>query len=193
MANSRICSIPKCGKPHIARGYCKSHYNRFMDHGDPLAGIAPKGVPLQWIIDHIGHSSDQCLTWPFGTRADGRGAILIDGRHQYAHRHMCLLAHGEAPSPDYETAHSCGRGHFGCVNPKHLRWATRSENCNDRTIHGTQNRGERCGNAKLTETDVRTIRSLQGIEDQRELASRFGVTATTIGSIHNRKLWGWLV
>lgn len=33
-----ICSLPDCGKPQIARGWCNPHYLRWRNHGDPLAG-----------------------------------------------------------------------------------------------------------------------------------------------------------
>lgn len=35
MANPRLCSIPDCGKPHRARGYCGKHLMRVYAHGDP--------------------------------------------------------------------------------------------------------------------------------------------------------------
>lgn len=38
----RICSIEGCDKPYQARGWCQSHYARYMRHGDPLAGRAPR-------------------------------------------------------------------------------------------------------------------------------------------------------
>lgn len=34
MANPRLCSIPECGKPHKAKGYCDKHYQRLQSHGD---------------------------------------------------------------------------------------------------------------------------------------------------------------
>ncbi len=39
----RICSIPGCGRPHSARGYCATHNNRVeANNGDPLAHIPIK-------------------------------------------------------------------------------------------------------------------------------------------------------
>lgn len=32
----RVCAIPRCGKPHVARGWCKRHYDRWRANGDPL-------------------------------------------------------------------------------------------------------------------------------------------------------------
>ncbi len=37
------CSIPGCGKPKDARGYCPGHYARWRRYGDPLGGGAARG------------------------------------------------------------------------------------------------------------------------------------------------------
>lgn len=44
MATSRICSIPDCGKPAKAHGWCVRHYRRWLRHGDPCGGRALRGV-----------------------------------------------------------------------------------------------------------------------------------------------------
>ncbi len=36
MASSRICTIPDCGKPHRARGWCATHYAWYRAHGAPI-------------------------------------------------------------------------------------------------------------------------------------------------------------
>ena len=190
----RHCSLPGCRNLHIARGFCKKHYNRFMSYGDPYAGQTPMGTVQHWLHDHKDHEGDECLDWPFAKHPEGYGQArdVTLGRGVNAHRIMCTLAHGSCPEDKDEVAHSCGNGHLGCINPKHLRWATRSENCNDRTGHGKQNRGERCGMAKLNRDQVREIRSLKGIIAASALAARYSVSSTTIYSIHSRRLWGWL-
>lgn len=35
----RICSIDGCELPHVARGWCSSHYQRFRAYGDPNAPV----------------------------------------------------------------------------------------------------------------------------------------------------------
>lgn len=32
---TKPCAVDSCSKPFLARGYCKSHYRRFMTYGDP--------------------------------------------------------------------------------------------------------------------------------------------------------------
>lgn len=72
-----------------------------------------------------------------------------------------------------------------------MRWKTPSENQMDRVAHGTSNRGERCGSARLTENDVRTIR-IRSDERVGVLAREYGVTHGTIIAIRKRKSWAWL-
>lgn len=42
MAKLRLCSIPDCGKPHWAKGWCSLHYRRNKKHGTPLPQIQPQ-------------------------------------------------------------------------------------------------------------------------------------------------------
>lgn len=41
MADERLCSIPGCGKKHLASGWCSAHYSRNRRHGDPLSSAVP--------------------------------------------------------------------------------------------------------------------------------------------------------
>jgi hypothetical protein len=195
------CSIDGCqGNAHRsakgARGYCGAHYWRLSKHGDPLGGgpcRAKPGEPQRFIQEvALQHTSDDCLIWPFGKSRDGYGMVLIDGKKVVASRYVCERAHGAPPTPEHEAAHSCGKGHLGCIAAGHLDWKTRADNQADRLLHGTHSRGERSYGAKLTEADVREINKLKGVERQRKLAARFGVSPATVSHIHNGRIWAWL-
>src|SRR5690606_22017504 len=101
----------------------------------------PRGFAPKWLKDHVAHTADDCLIWPYAKLANGYAAIRIDGKTTTAARIMCVAAHGEPLTPQLEAAHSCGNGHLGCVNPRHLRWATTAENNSDKNIHGTMMKG----------------------------------------------------
>jgi hypothetical protein len=192
VANTRLCSIPDCRKKHYARDLCYGHYMRQRRHGDPIAGRIPPGEALDWLEAHLDHEGDDCLVWPYADDGKGYGVIKYDGRQQYAHGVICTRVHGPAPTELHEVAHSCGRGQFGCVNPKHLRWATRVENHADKLGHGTHTRGERSPAVKITEDDARQILALKGKMMQKDIAAKFGVTLGHVSNIHLGQRWGWL-
>ena len=187
------CGVEGCvSPPNGKRGMCNAHYIRDYRYGDVHHKTrADHGEPSRWLREHVAFDGDDCLIWPFATGRDGRGRLQNDISPQ-AHRAMCILVCGDPPSPDHEAAHSCGRGHDACVNPKHLRWATPVENAADRLIHGTEVRGEDCPQTKLTERDVHKIRSLYGSASHSEIGLMFGVSGGTIGDIFNRRTWAWL-
>lgn len=92
------------------------------------------------------------------------------------------------PSHNYQIAHRDGDK----TNNHHsnLRWATRAENERDKLAHGTSNRGERSGTAKLSNRDAELVRDLcrmapRGI--QKRLAEYFQVTGGTISNIASGK------
>lgn len=196
MANPKLCSIPDCGKPALKRGWCSSHYQRWLKGGDPLSGgayRAARGELLKFVHSvALLHKSNECLIWPFGSGTDGYGKIQVKGKTLRAPRLICELAHGKPPTLKHEAAHSCGNGHLGCVSPNHLRWATNIENHADRLIHGTHLRGERQPLAKLTAANVQFIRESAGRLKQRELAEMFGVTQANISNILTNRHWQWL-
>lgn len=153
---------------------------------------SPKGTSYSWILAHVGHVGEDCLTWPFGG-CNGYGHLTIERKQRYAHRLMCELTRGPAPSSDHEAAHSCGRGQFGCVNPRHLSWKTKSENQHDRREHGTGNVWG--GRGKLTDAQASEIRALHGTMSQKEIAALYGVSRANIslimtGNLHANKVRG---
>jgi hypothetical protein len=186
------CSVDGCEGIAKARGWCGTHYWRWQTHGDPMqtVGLTP-GTLRRWLESHLDFSEQGCLRWPFN-KGDGRGTIHFDGHSMSPSRAMCILTHGDPPSPLHVAAHSCGKGHEGCVSPLHLSWKTQIENAADKVAHGTHNRGVQNPRAKLTETDVLEIRAARGLQSQRSLAIRYGVTQSMVYSIQVGRAWSYL-
>jgi hypothetical protein len=196
MAHSRICSIPDCGKPHYGRGWCRNHYAHCSKHGDPLAGkfdgpwTAKPGEPMRHFKEVVlRYDGDECLIWPFYRGKKGYARLRYDGVQRQVSRLVCEAVNGPPPSDDCEAAHSCGNGHLGCVAKRHLSWKTKKGNADDRDRHGRTARGEKNGCAKLTEEEIRTIRSLRGSQTGKEVAKMFGVCPATISAIQLRQKW----
>jgi hypothetical protein len=78
-----------------------------------------------------------------------------------------------------------------------LTWGTRQENMADRTRlgeHGNKSRpGETHGRAKLTDEDVRLIRSLRPETTYPALMKRFNVSLSTLKAIVKGKAWTHLL
>lgn len=191
MAKLIICSVEGCENSVECKSLCSKHYQRLKRRGDPLYVWKPatKVVELQ---AYLSASTNECLIWPGARLSSGYAAIRFENKTQSASRVMCVIAHGEPPTPTYEAAHSCGNGHLACINPRHLFWKTPTENQADKIIHGTTNRGERSASAKLTEEKVKAIRALDGRYSRREIGDMFGVSRQTAKDIILRRRWSWL-
>ena len=137
---------------------------------------------MTWIRDHLGYEHEYCLIWPFGRNRNGYGCIGREGKYIYVHRYICELVNGPSPADDYQVLHSCGRGHDGCVNPRHLSWGTPTENQLDRDSVGRPR-------TKLTPEQAAEIRDLKGLEHVVETARRFGVTEANVRQIQSGKTW----
>lgn len=186
---TRTCSIEGCNRQHLARGWCRAHYLRWFRHGDPLAGGTPYGEPQEYFRTVvIAYNGDDCLFWPYGKNV--YGYAMMGG--EYVSRLVCEEENGPPPSDNLDAAHSCGKGHLGCVSRRHLSWKTRAENLADKIEHGTDSRGERCHFAKLTERDVLAIRAAVNHRKQREIAQEYDIDQSTVSDIVRRKSWFWL-
>lgn len=144
-----------------------------------------EGAAIRFVRSHQNYpSTDWCLIWPFSTtRGYGRFGYL--GKGYYAHRFMCELAHGRAPSPHHEAAHSCGD--TACVNPNHLSWKTPGENGLDNRQHGTHVRSRYGNVGKLTPEQADAIRAQKGEKTLLELADEYGVSESCISNVWTGK------
>lgn len=135
------------------------------------------GVGFRWLQKHANYQGDDCLPWPFikDSRV-GRGRVSYQGEQYWAHRLMCIMVHGEPPTPKHQAAHECGKGHYGCVNPRHLAWKTNSENQLDRRKNGNMLRNRLGPRPGLRPDQIEQLRSLAGTKTQVEIAKQFGVS-----------------
>lgn len=186
----RTCTVDGCDKPLDKVGLCGMHRWRLLKHGDLSFRKESK---MEWLIRHSDYQGDDCVAWPFAVdKITGRGTVGAGSRGRSAPKVMCSLAHGKPPTSKHQAAHNCGKGHEGCLNPRHLRWDTCQANIDDMVAHGTRQYGEQIRSGKLTEKDVHEIRRLGRTVRTKVLKERYGVTSTTINNIRARKSWAWL-
>jgi hypothetical protein len=148
----------------------------------------PGHSPLMaWMRDHVDYSGDDCLIWPFSRTRDGYGTFGRNGKVIKVHRYFCQIVNGDPPSHKHHAAHSCGNGHLGCVNPRHVQWKSPRDNQNERLKHGRPFTGRR---RKFTPEQIAEIRSLKGKEVSRAVAGRFDVSEAAIRQIWAGKIYG---
>lgn len=180
------CSVLDCDRPHKGRGLCRVHLMRLRKHGDVHAAQpVVQRTASPWLKAHVNHQADECLIWPFTRAQGGPGSVTgtvvgLSRGNISASRAMCILAHGSPPSSDHVAAHNCGNGHLACVNPRHLRWATKLENAADTLIHGTRRSAGPKGRRALTAKQIEAVRILKDQMSAADIAEIFSVSLPTV-------------
>jgi hypothetical protein len=140
-----------------------------------------EGRAFRFIVAHQTYAhKDWCLIWPF-TKVRGYGSFGYLGKRYYAHRYMCELVNGSAPSDVHEAAHSCGES--SCVNPHHLSWKLPADNGLDCRSHGTHVRNTDGPGGRITSEQAAEIRALKGVKKLDEIAAEYGVSYSTVSNI----------
>lgn len=129
-----------------------------------------------------------CRDWPWGQNSRGYGVLLWGGVPGARVTHIVLELSGRPrpPAPEHHALHSCDNPL--CAAPWHLRWGNNEENVADKMERERQVRGVTHYRAKLSDDDVRAIRS--SAETNVALAARYGMHKTTIGKIRRGLRWG---
>lgn len=127
-----------------------------------------------------------CLEWESGKISEGYGQFWAAGRNFRSHRIAFILAIGIDPC-ELKVCHSCNNP--ACCNPAHLSIGTDKDNADDRNRAGrtAKPKGEKNGQAKLTEHQVVAIRSDTRL--YREIALDFNINKSHVGDIKRRTKW----
>ena len=116
--------------------------------------------------------------------------VYKDGKTYVKRVHYFLLITFVGPRPTgYCCRHLDGNSQNNDLD--NICWGTYKENTQDAVDHGTFQRGERNGKAKLTDDTVREIRQLYttGNYSQRQLARLFNIGKSTIGAVTLHQAW----
>lgn len=123
------CSIDECEKPTRARGWCNAHWIRWKRHGDTNICLTNHHLPLIERFWMKVEKGSDCWNWAgaLDTLGYGQFAGSVNGEkgRSMAHRFAYEILVGLIPE-GLEVDHRCSNRK--CVNPAHLRLATRKQN-----------------------------------------------------------------
>ncbi len=159
-----------------------------MPTGIYLRKPQPRKDPLLRFWKYVARTHDDddlCWPWTAGTTEQGYGAFWVDGKTVPAHRFIFQMTH---PTPLRTTEFVCHRcDNPPCVRRSHLFLGTSTDNIHDainkgrfdpyRIARTPSPRGEKNARHKLTEDQVREIRTLyqQGQAGKRSAVSLRGL------------------
>lgn len=134
---------------------------------------------------------DACWEWLASKKRGGYGQFgLVNGKMVGTNRYAYELFRGPVPE-DLQVLHTCDNP--GCVNPRHLFLGTGLDNMQDRDRKGRHVPcpGEKHGQHKLTEAQVREIRSryVPRVVTLKMLAAEYDVCESEISQLVRRKIW----
>lgn len=142
---------------------------------------------------YIPEPNSGCWIWTACTSRDGYGQIALGGKFRVsllAHR-VSYELHKEPIGEGLSVLHKCDTP--ACVNPDHLLLGTQNDNVQDMVKKGRNRHpyGEYHPQSKLTFKQVAEIRKERATKKTifKDLAKKYGVSATVVCGIVNKKNW----
>jgi hypothetical protein len=186
----KVCKIEGCDARHEAKGFCKLHYQR-NKRGTSMDAdkFLPKTLEQKFWSKVL--VQDGCWSW-LGCKLPAGYGIIGGGRkstrNHYAHRVSYEIHMGAIPD-GFVVMHTCDNPE--CTNPKHLLAGTSKQNSQDMVAKKRCKppflRGEDHGKAKLSDEDVRAIRSSN--QSDVSLAALHKVSRSAIRDARSGKNW----
>lgn len=129
-------------------------------------------------------NKDSCWPWTgCKDHCDNRGTIKIQWQMYKAPR-ISFWMHYKVDPGVFEVCHECNNP--PCVNPEHLFLGTHQENIKHSAVEGRLSTGNR---ATLSDDLVKRIRRLSVSCTNKQLASMFSVSQSTISDIITYHTW----
>lgn len=212
-----LCRNPSCVNPahleavtpaeNLQRGETAQRFINYPKRRLPPC-VLPEFMPAEleaerWLpvvgfeglyeISHLGRVRSLHFPSPRILRPTGASGLLLytlrrNKSPHYRKAHVLVAAAFLGPRPEgYEISHE--DGDRANNRPENLAYVTPAENMRHAAARQQMPRGQRNASAKLTESQVREIRSLAGSLSQEKIAAQFGVTQPLIGKIIRRQAW----
>ena len=135
--NLAVCAVDGCEAAVHTRSWCRPHYRKWGRYGDPTyshAQAAREGEGERFWMS-VDKSGDECWTWTGALTTNGYGLFRVVDKptNVRAHRYSYAIAKGPIPH-GMHIDHMCRNR--TCVNPSHLRLATKKQNAENTVSRG---------------------------------------------------------
>lgn len=180
-----MCKVDGCNNGKVfAKGFCNSHYKRNRLYGNPTGGKSYKGEVVNFLSDAISSNTQECILSPYSRNKGGYSRVNIKGKTILSHVFVLESVSKKKLKINNEVIHSCGNGHLGCVNPKHLSWGTREQNVKDAILHGSKHSGSK----KFSDREVSEMRKLlkEGV-DHFTVSEKYNISPSYLNKIRLNK------
>lgn len=120
-----VCLIDGCNRLAAARGWCRTHYDRYQRNGDPMVTI--RRPPLKFpanVFTRLRFMENGCVEFT-GHKSRGYGKAWDGTANRFTHRLVYEMLVGPVPA-GLELDHLCRNR--ACCNPSHLEPVTHQEN-----------------------------------------------------------------
>lgn len=124
-----------------------------------------------------------CWVW-LGSKRGEYGKVYYKGRGRAAHRVAWELWVGPIPEK-LLVLHRCDNK--PCINIEHLFLGSHQDNVHDKCLKKRHSHGISHGNCKLTEKQVKEIRST--LFRAKHFVKKYGITQSTVSDIRTRTTW----
>ena len=160
-------------------------YEGFYEAGD-LGNIRSVDRRVRYSNGSIRLQKGRVLKQSLNTGGYYIVALSLNGQPLTKPVHRLVLTTFKGPGLEgHDCCHNDGNKQNNLL--LNLRWDTRSGNMGDKKLHGTHQCGEKNGNSKLTEDEVRAIRA--DSRSNAAVAETYSVSAMVISKIRRRKAW----
>lgn len=176
----KICSVENCDSKHWGLSFCHLHYYRFKRNGTPDLQEVPTLEERFWSKVDKSNGDNACWIWKASRNEYGYGKIRYNGVLRKATHVVWFLTYGAFPTLDI--LHSCDN--TPCINPKHLREGTQSDNnqdIRDRNRHFSKYSIEQIKECK---------RLLEVGEKRKDISSKLNINLHTVHAVANGDKWG---
>lgn len=117
----KVCSVQGCDQKHHGHGWCRLHYVRWKNYGDPHFNKWDPDVRFRDKTEKRG----DCIVWTGYIGPKGYAAFRNGGKPQLVHRFSYERHFGAIPQ-GMQVDHTCHNR--ACVQPLHLRLASNKQN-----------------------------------------------------------------